>query len=97
MYNYELINKLDYIIITHFHSDHCGALKSLINDWNVDISNSIAILPQLLTADNTAQLTKEDIDDILPMQTEVLEILNAANCTILHPTEGQGISVDNVF
>lgn len=97
MYNYELINKLDYIIITHFHSDHCGALKSLINDWNVDISNSIAILPQLLTAENTAQLTREDIDDILPMQTEVLEILNSANCTILHPTEGQGISIDNIF
>ena len=30
------INRLDFILLTHFHTDHYGNIKNILNDFNVD-------------------------------------------------------------
>ncbi len=93
-YYYRLLNKIDYIIITHFHSDHTGALPSLVH--NVSIKGAVAFLPPLLTAENTKQLTEEDRTDALTQQTQILQLLTDNNCTIIRPAENSIYNIDGL-
>lgn len=96
MYHYNLVNKLDYIIVTHFHSDHTGGLPTLVNTYGVDINNAVAFLPALLTTANTANLTAEDRDNALDQQTKILNLLHDHNCTIIRPAENSVYNIDGI-
>ncbi len=96
MYHYNLVDKLDYIIITHFHSDHTGALPALVNTYGVDIDGAIAFLPALLTTSNTANLRVEDRENALEQQTIILNLLREHGCTIIHPEENSVYNVDGI-
>lgn len=96
MYHYNLVNRLDYIIITHYHSDHSGGLPALVNDYNVNIDGAVAFLPALLTTDNTANLTAEDREDALAQQAAILHLLHEHNCNIIHPDENSVYNVDGI-
>lgn len=96
MYHYNMVDKLDYIIVTHFHSDHTGGLPALVNTYGVKIDGAVAFLPALLTASNTANLTAEDRENALAQQTAILNLLNAHNCTIIRPTENSVYNIDGI-
>lgn len=95
-YYYRGLNKIDYIIITHFHSDHTGALSALVNDYNVSINGAVAFLPPLLTSENTKQLTTEDRTDALAQQSQILQLLGDNNCTIIRPAENSIYNIDGI-
>lgn len=96
MYHYNLVDKLDYIVVTHFHSDHTGALPALVNTYGVNIDNAVAFLPALLTTANTANLRVEDRENALAQQTIILNLLHDHNCTIVHPDENIVYNVDGI-
>ena len=81
------IDKLDYVIITHYHSDHVGNLENILKKYKSD--NCIAILPCepnfekmningeqfRIATQNTYELFDEyNITRKIPVEGEVLEI-----------------------
>ena len=96
MYHYNLTDQLDYIIVTHFHSDHTGGLPALVNTYGVKIDGAVAFLPALLTTANTSNLTSEDREDALAQQTAILNLLNEHNCSIIRPAENSVYNIDGI-
>lgn len=95
-YYYRGLDKIDYIIITHFHSDHTGALSDLVNTYNVSIDNATAFLPTLLTLENTKQLPEADQTDAMNQQSQILQLLADHNCTIIRPDENSIYNIDGL-
>lgn len=95
-YYYRGTHSINYIIITHFHSDHTGALPSLVNTYNMSINGAVAFLPPLLTTENTKQLPEADRSDALAQQTEILNLLTDHNCTIIRPAENSIYNIDGL-
>ncbi len=76
----EAINKIDYIIISHYHSDHISTsnLNNLINDY--DLSECRFILPPLIPE----SYHHEGETEIYQRQNEILEILNNNNLAYIN-------------
>lgn len=96
MYHYNMVDKLDYIVVTHFHSDHTGALPALVNTYGIKIDGAVAFLPALLTDSNTDNLRVEDRENALAQQTIILNLLAKHNCTIIRPAENSVYNVDGI-
>lgn len=82
--------KLDYIIITHYHSDHIGSLEYVLN--NMNISECVAYLPCEPNFDkfnkNGAQFKSSTL--------EVYNILNNKNIEKIFPYENQIINLGEI-
>ena len=95
-YYYRGTHMINYIIITHFHSDHTGALNALVNTYHMAFNNAVAFLPPLLNTENTKQLTEADRTDALAQQAEILQLLENHNCTIIRPEENSVYNIDGL-
>ena len=84
------ITKLDYIIITHYHSDHIGNLQLILD--SVDISNCLAILPAEPAFGsfngNGAKFAAET--------AKVYQKFKDKNITTKKPTENEVLIIDDI-
>jgi len=105
------VSKVDYLILSHFHGDHCMGYTSNYDgqnfidllDSDIDFSNCIFIFPknpdwnQFIYGD-TADSKNRDIAGALYLPTLEANITNAINersLTIIRPDEGDIINIDN--
>lgn len=63
---YHNIDKLDYVIITHYHADHYGNLNLLINDINCDDATFIIPRP-VINNPNISEDTQNRYNEVLSM------------------------------
>lgn len=75
----------DYVIITHYHSDHGGAIENLQEFFTKD---TIFYLAQKV---DTTKVT----ESIALVEQQVLSVISSLNATIVYPTENQIITLDN--
>lgn len=92
------INKIDYILISHFHDDHIGggtstALSTLLNSSSVDTNNCIFILPPSL--DSTKFIGSSEYNKLITKESNIKGIIQSKNLNYIIPTENQEIILDN--
>lgn len=83
------VTKLDYLFISHFHTDHCGNLISLYTDGYCD-ENTILVLPAYDTSLWSA-------DSSYANYTAIMAYLTDHNISYINPTEGQVFTIDTNF
>lgn len=81
------VEVIDYVILTHYHADHIGNVVNLITDGYI-------------TADTTVYLPGyssliADSPTIYNDYISVNNALNALDCTIVQPTEGMEVQIDD--
>ena len=86
------VRRIDYYVQSHYHRDHCGLLGIYNNNptW-IDIEGATVYLPQLITAESISQIS--DASDLLQRQTDMINMFNACNCTIVRPTDEQVVKL----
>lgn len=91
------VSHFDYFIISHYHLDHVGNIVSLINDGYID-SDTVMILPPDLDTSYDTQIFMDWLNEDGPkaMYQAVRPAITNAGCTVIHPTEGQVISIAGV-
>ena len=91
------ISHFDYFMISHYHLDHVGNIISMIEDGYID-ADTIMILPPDLDTSYETQIFTDWLNDDGPkaMYQAVRPAITNAGCTVVHPTEGQVISIAGV-
>ena len=86
------VRRIDYYVQSHYHRDHCGLLGIYNNNprW-IDIEGATVYLPQLITAESISQIS--DASDLLQRQTDMIDMFDACNCTIIRPTDEQVVKL----
>jgi beta-lactamase superfamily II metal-dependent hydrolase/predicted heme/steroid binding protein len=79
------INKIDYVLITHYHIDHCGSINLLNHYFN---NKTVFYLPQVL---------RDILDsEILKNETLVINTAMSQNCQIVRPNENQVVEIEDI-
>lgn len=78
------IAHIDYVVISHYHSDHIGGLSAISNLFN---QNTIFYLPQDVNSSVVSS-------DILTNQINTKAIITNANAIMVYPTENQKINLN---
>ena len=91
------INKLDYIIITHYHDDHIGGgnaqgLLTLISQSFIDFSNCVVILPHK-NINYSRFLPISDTNTYQTREQTIIQMLTNNDIDYTFATEGQEISL----
>ena len=91
------VSHFDYFMITHYHRDHVGNIVNLISDGYID-ENTIMILPPDLDTSYATPIFTDWLDELGPknMYLSVRPAITERGCEIIHPTEGQVISISGV-
>lgn len=91
------VSHFDYFMITHYHRDHVGNIVSLISDGYID-ENTIMILPPDLDTSYETPIFTDWLNEQGPknMYLSVRPAITECGCEIIHPTEGQVISISGV-
>lgn len=79
------IDKLDYLIITHYHEDHCGNLNS-IKDY-VDLTGCKCYLPLVAPVASTDP----------QKNVELMSVINALGLDCVYPDEGDTLQVNDII
>jgi len=91
------INKIDYIIISHFHDDHVGGtnaagLSALLSDNSIDFSSCQAILPHK-DIDYTEFLPSANT--VIPaLENQIISILTSHGISYSYPENEDSITLD---
>ena len=80
------IEKINYLIISHYHDDHFMNYQNLINDGFLD-NNTICYLPKIPT--------QGSVSDISANKEEFIEIITNLGCEIIYPNNSTVLNVDN--
>lgn len=80
------VRRVDYICISHYHSDHMGSLSYLVNNNYIDIEGATAFLPPEITTESLANIAGDDPQTLVDRQTAIVSLLTSKNCTIIRPT-----------
>lgn len=84
------ITKLDYVVVTHAHSDHMGAMAEIIE--NIDVENILLSEPcndssETATYERFLDAAEESGAEIILAEKDYTFTLGYANCKILSPAE----------
>lgn len=90
-----IIEHIDYFILSHYHSDHFGNIQWLIDNGYLD-ANTIFILPQDVDGESEG-LNRDDNPDKAVIQNcaNVLNIINNLGAVIVRPTENDVITIND--
>lgn len=93
--NRDEITHLDYLMISHYHSDHIGNIQWLIDNGYID-EDTIFILPEDVDS-TSAGLIRDDNPDKVVVQAceDVLAIITSLGAEKVYPTENQVITVND--
>lgn len=80
------ISHIDYLIISHFHADHCGNTVNLINDGYLD-NTSVIYLPPLCDY-------LENLPTMMANRALILQAAQDAGITVVVPAEGSALTID---
>lgn len=82
------IERIDAVVISHFHLDHAGGILDMRNYLTFD-SDTVWYLPEKLTA-----VDAEDSPAIYTLESQILSFITSTGGTIIRPTEGQSFNFD---
>ena len=85
----ENVSHIDYLILSHYHSDHAGNVTNLFNAGYIN-SDTIMYLPP------SCNLVQND-NDQSARYTEVHNLATNNDITVVTPTEGSRLSIDKDF
>lgn len=85
----EGVEHIDYLFLSHYHTDHAGNVTALLNDGYID-STTIFYLPPL------CNLIQSD-NDQLTRYNEVHTLASNNNITVITPTEGSYLELHEGF
>ena len=80
------VEHLDYLIISHFHADHCGNTVNLINDGYLD-NTSVIYLPPLCNY-------LQNLPTMMANRALILQAAQDAGITVVVPDEGSALTID---
>lgn len=83
------VEHIDYLIISHFHADHCANTVNLINDGYLD-ENSTIYLPPLCNY-------LENLPTMMANRALILQAAQDAGIPIVTPAEGSALTIDSEF
>lgn len=83
------IEHIDYMIISHFHVDHCGNLIQLYTDGYCDTTTTL-ILPNYDT-------TVWNTDSSYAQYTAIMTYLTTNSIPYINPTEGYHVDINDVL
>lgn len=91
--NYE-ITHIDYLMISHYHSDHIGNIQWLVDNGYID-GDTVFILPEDVD-DTSAGLIRDDNPDKVVVQhcADVLAIITTLDAEKVYPDENEVISIN---
>lgn len=87
------INHIDYLIISHFHSDHVGNVGWMITNGLID-ENTVCYLPSTPPSEymeeHTNWINAEVVNDTIDSLTDL-------GCTIINPTDSTELNIGDVL
>lgn len=89
------ITHIDYAIISHFHSDHCGLLMEGVMDSLMNGQTTV-YMPAPFTSAQLAGIQAYDEaahDGVYDTYTATTTKLNVLGCTKVYPQEGQQVNI----
>ena len=84
------VTSLDYIIISHYHSDHVGAMENVLNALNV--SDCVAYLP----VEPDFNRFNLNGNQFRTATNKVYDILRNKSINFIFPEENQVVDIDNI-
>ncbi|MBP0979023.1 MAG: MBL fold metallo-hydrolase [Oscillospiraceae bacterium] len=86
--NKNKIKKLDYIIISHMHSDHMGGLSEVLKEVDVDeivLPNYFKVKSQLIRSNKVRKLIKNKNIKIKNIKPDTKILIGSAEFNVLYP------------
>lgn len=90
-----LIMRLDYVVITHYHSDHVGNFQYLHDRMHLIDKDTTVIIPKALSDSQLTELKNFD-SETYNDYINTNNLISQYQCKTVVPTEFQDIVVDNV-
>ena len=84
------IDRLDYIVISHWHGDHAGGLKYIV-EKGFDIRGAVVFVPDVKTMERLAQSGKPAYGQPNRLYPETVKMLREQGCRIVCPGDGDKV------